>query len=95
MSKKRLYLMWGIILAFVLVALFPPIGVTTKEGYSSDIYAEGIAWRFVFADKRWEDNRFTYYGNHIASFEWTIEFIVLGVVSAGLWFSFQRGVKNE
>ena len=26
---------------------------------------------------------------------WIIEFIVLGVVSAGLWFTFQKGVKNE
>lgn len=98
MDNKQLYLLWGIIIAFILVALFPPMDVTSRWGQigKGDVKSEGdTVWRFIFANSKWQadggyNSGYWCKANHIKVAAWTIEFIVLGVVSAGLWFTFQR-----
>jgi len=100
MNNKQLYLLWGIIIAFILVALFPPMDVTkAKEKYFEHkdeyIYVPveiGLTqWRFIFSKpKRLRGSQLEYTANHIKVVAWTVEFIVLGVVAGGLWFTFGR-----
>ena len=91
MDKRQLCLMWAIILAFILIALFPPMDVTNSISIGDPRW-HGTEWRFIFADSQWRESSFgaLYTANHIKAVAWTSEFIILGVVSAGLWFSFAR-----
>jgi len=100
MNNKQLYLLWGIIIAFILVALFPPMSVTlaahkyNNAGESIYVPVESglTQWRFIFSKPKRFDHwkNYEYSANHIKVVAWTVEFIVLGVVAAGLWFTFGR-----
>jgi len=106
MNDKQFKLMWGIIIAFLLIVLFPPMDVTKRatNGKTLPKWQGLIEWRFIFADSAKVKEEVTgvsdltkrvYVANHIKYAALTVEFIILGVVAAGLWFTFQRGVKNE
>ena len=106
MNNKQLYLLWGTIIAFILIVLFPPMDVTVRSmsGKTNPARQGLIEWRFIFADgarteklvvvgyRGADDYKITrvYVANHIKVAAWAIEFVVLGVVAGGLWFTFQR-----